>query len=107
MYIRTYVFAYIFMLVYIHTDYSEESAAVIVMCAFGALSVKNISRAQLASAGKFFLKGEQRKWVTKAEKQQLVNALAPCFVQNGEVVIKEGADTSNLCSDDVVKEGTF
>ena len=43
-----------FILVYIHTDYSEESATVIVMCAFGALSVKSISRAQLVSAGKFF-----------------------------------------------------
>ena len=77
------------------------------MCAFGALSLKSISRTQLVSVGKFFLKGEQRKWVTKADKQQLVNVLAPHFVQSGEVVIKEGADISNLTSNDVVKEGTF
>ena len=42
-----------FMLVYIHTDHSEESASYL-MCAFGALSVKSISRAQLVSAGNFF-----------------------------------------------------
>ena len=53
MYIRMCLYTY-FMLVYIHTDYSEESATVIVMCAFETLSVKNISRAQLVSAGKFF-----------------------------------------------------
>ena len=43
----------------------------------------------------------------KGDKQQLVNALAPCFIQSGEVVIKEGADISNLSCNDVVKEGTF
>ena len=43
----------------------------------------------------------------KADKQQLVNMLAPCFIHSGDVVIKEGADISNLSCNDVVKEGTF
>ena len=43
----------------------------------------------------------------KANKQQLVNVLAPCFIRSGEVVIKEGADISDLSCNDVVKEGTF
>ena len=93
--------------VYTYVDYSEESAIIIVMCAFGALSVKSVSRTQLMSAGRFFLKGEQRKWVPKADKQQLINMLAPCFVQSGIVVVKEGADINNLSTNDVIKEGTF
>ena len=37
----------------------------------------------------------------------MVNKLAPCFIQSGQVVIKEGVDKSNLSCNDVVKEGIF
>lgn len=96
-----------YLSMYASLEYSEESAVIIVMCAFGALSIKSVSRSQLASAGRFFLKGEQRKWITKADKQQLINVLAPCFVDSGVVVVKEGADINNLSTSDVVKVGTF
>jgi len=55
----------------------------------------------------FFLKGEERNWVGKADKQQLVNVLALWFVQSGVVVIKEGSDISNLSCDDVFKDAPF
>jgi len=77
------------------------------MCAYGALSIRSISRTQLASAGRLFLKGDERKWVTKADKQQLINALAPWFIQSGIVIVKDEADVKQLSSNDVIKEGTF
>ena len=77
------------------------------MCAYVALSLKDISHTQLSSAGRFFLKGEERNWVGKADKQQLVNVLALWFVQSGVVVIKEGSDISNLSCDDVFKDTPF
>ena len=59
------------------TDLSQESAKVVVMCAFGAHTFKEVAHSQLTSAAKFFLKGEGRKLITKADKQQLVDLLAP------------------------------
>lgn len=86
---------------------SEESARAIVMCAFGALSYKDISRTQLASAAKYFTKGEEKKMMAKAEKYQLVGHLASIFLRERIVQIKEGANLNNLSIDDVCKEGTF
>ena len=77
------------------------------MCAFDAHHFKEISRGQLASAARFFLKGEERKSVPKADKYQLVSLLAPVFLRKGIVALQEGADVDNLCRNDVVKERTF
>jgi len=41
------------------------------------------------------------------DKQQLINALAPWFIQSGIDIIKEGADVKKLNSQDLEKEGTF
>ena len=76
------------------------------MCAFGAHSFKEIARTQLASAAKFFLKGEDRKLVSNADKYQLVRLLAPIFIER-KVVVRYGANNSNLSREDVSKEGTF
>ena len=89
------------------TDLSQESAKVIVMCAFGAHTFKEVARSQLTSAAKFFLKGEGRKLIAKADKQQLVDLLAPVFIDKEVVVLHDGANKKNLCREDVSKEGTF
>ena len=86
---------------------SELNARTIVMCAFGAHSYKEISRSQLASAAKYFSKGEEKKMMAKAEKQQLIVPLASIFIRENIVTIREGADLTNLSMDDVCKEGTF
>lgn len=89
------------------TDLSQESAKVVVMCAFGAHTFKEVARSQLTSAAKFFLKGEGRKLIAKADKQQLVDLLAPVFIDKEVVVLRDGANKKNLCREDVSKEGTF
>ena len=86
---------------------SQESANIIIMCAFGAHSLKEVSRGQLASAAKFFLKGTERKLVPKADKHELVSLLAPFFIQSGVVAIRDGASSQDLERDDVTNEGTF
>ena len=89
------------------TDLSQESAKVVVMCAFGAHTFKEVARSQLTSAAKFFLKGEGRKLIAKADKQQLVDLLAPVFIDKEVVVLHDWANKNNLCREDVSKEGTF
>ena len=87
--------------------YSEESTTIIVMRAFGALPIKSVSRTRLMSAGRFFLKADQRKILLKAKKQQLINILAPYFANSGMVVIREGNDIGYSSSNNVVKEDAF
>ena len=53
-----------------------------------------------------FLKADQRKLLPRAEKQQLLNILAPHFINSRTVVIREGANISNSSSNDVFKEGS-
>ena len=72
------------------------------MCAFGAHSFKEISRSQLASAAKFFMKNKKRD-MGNAEKSQLVGPLASVFIDRGIV----GATIENLSRDDLTKEKTF
>lgn len=76
------------------------------MCAFGAHSFKEISRSQLASAAKFFIKDKKRD-MGKADKTQLVGPLASVFIDRGIVAIREGATVTDLCRDDISKEKTF
>ena len=76
------------------------------MCAFDAHSFKEISRSQLASAAKFFIRDKKRD-MGKAEKVQLFGPLASVFLDRGIVVIREGATITNLSCNDISKEKTF
>ena len=78
------------------------------MCAFGTHSFKEIARSQLASVAKFFLKGDKKSTIIpKADKYQLASRLAPIFIEDNIVKIKEGANTNKLSREDIVKVGTF
>ena len=63
--LNDFIATYIMLCICIH--YSEESATIIVMQAFGVLPIKSVSRTRLMSAGRFFLKADQRKILLKAE----------------------------------------
>ena len=76
------------------------------MCAFGAHSFKEISRSQLVSAAKFYIKNKKRD-LGKAEKMQLVGPLASVIIDRGIVVLKEGATFANLSRNDVTKVKPF
>ena len=89
------------------TDLSQESAKVIVMCAFGAHTFKEVARSQLTSAAKFFLKGEGRKLIAKADKQQLVDLLAPVFIDKEVVVLRDGANKKIYAGRMLARRGHF
>ena len=74
------------------------------MVAFGAHQYKEIGRTQLASAVKFF---RLPKSLGKAEKPQLAIPLATSFLDKKIVQIKDGANITTLCRQDVSKCGTF
>ena len=77
------------------------------MCIFGAHTYREVTRTQLASAIRYFTKGEERKILSKKEKHELVNPLARMFLKKGIVIIRKGANLNNLSVEDVNKEGTF
>lgn len=86
---------------------SQKSAEVIVMCAFGAHTIKEVSRSQMASAVKFFLEVAERKHLKTADKSQLVKPLAMAFVKKKIVIVKEGTNMDDLSRCDIYKVGTF
>ena len=88
------------------TDLSQESAKV-VMCAFGAHTFKEVAHSQLTSAAKFFLKGEGRKLIAKADKQQLVDLLALVFIDKEVVVLRDGANKKIYAGRMLARRGHF
>ena len=56
---------------------------------------------------RYFTKGDEIKMQPKKEKHELVRPLAKVFVKKDIVMIREGANLSNLSIEDVNKEGTL
>ncbi len=86
---------------------SLKSAEVVVMCAFGAHFIKEVSRSQLCAAAKTLLPKEERRYLQGAEKTKFLKPLAEVFVGKAIVAIKHGADVENLTREDVDKVGTY
>ena len=76
-------------------DLMPESVKLIIMCAFGAHSFKEISRSQLVSAVKHHIH-ENKRNIAKLEKQQLVEPLAAVLIEKGIITIREGAASNSL-----------
>ena len=85
---------------------SQKSATVIMLEAFGAHFIKEITRAQLMSATKSLIPQKKKK-LQNAEKCDLYIPLGRAFVQNGIVHIKGGSNIEDLSRGDVSKVGTF
>ena len=85
---------------------SQKSAEVILMCAFGAHFMKEVSRSQLSAATKTLLPVNERKILHGAEKSRFVKPLAAQFIIK-IVSVKCGAMIQNLVREDVTKQGTF
>ena len=89
-------------------DLTQQSATVIILCAFGVHNLKEVSRVQLQSACRFFNRDQkERKLITKAEKSELLIPLARHFIREGIVVVQGGVDISHLNRNNVTKEKTF
>ena len=58
---------------------SQKSIEIIIMCAFGAHMINEVTRSQMASASKFFLGAADRQ-VYKGEKSQMMKPLAMAFL---------------------------
>ena len=89
------------------TDLSEKSAQVIVMEAYGAHFLKEVSRSQLLSAAKALLPVCERKKLCGSEKTGLLLPLARAFVFNNIVRIKSKIKSGCLTRNNVEKIGTF
>ena len=60
----------------------------------------------LLISAKFF-KAEERPFIAKADKHQLVGPLASVLVKKGIVTIRDGANMQHLVRSDITKEKTF
>ena len=90
------------------TELTQQSAGVVILCAFEVHHLKEVSRGQLQSATRFFTKNsEYKKTINKAEKAELLLPLARSFLREGIINIRDGADVSKLTRNDVMKEKTF
>ena len=98
---------------YYHYNYfiiiglSVKSGQVLVMTAFGAHFLKDISCFQLMSAAKSLLSSHDRKELHGAEKSHFMVPLGKAFVKNGIVKINKGACVESLVRNDASKIGTF
>ena len=86
---------------------SQKSAEVIVIYAFGAHFMKEVSHSQLSAATKTLLPVNERKILHGAEKSRFVKSLAAQFIIKKIVSVKCGAMIQNLVREDVTKQGTF
>lgn len=83
-------------------DLTLKSAEVIIICAFKAHFIKEVSRAQLCAAAKSLLTKEERKGLANAEKSKFLKPLAQTFLDKEIVTI-----TNCKAKLDVTKSGTF
>ena len=88
-------------------ELSAKSAQVVVMTAFGAHFLKEVSRSQLTGAAKHLLPPIIKKTLVGGEKSAFIVPLAKAFLAENIVVVKKGANLSNLSREDVSKAGTF
>ena len=85
-----------------------KSAEVVVICAFEAHFIKEVSIAQLCAAVKSLLSKEERKGLTNAEKSKFLIPLAKVFLSKEIVTFKNvKANLTNLTMNDITKSGTF
>lgn len=95
------------ILYFIIIGLSAKSGEVIVMTAFTAHFLKDISRSQLMSAAKSLLSSHDRKQLHGAEKSHFMVPLGKAFVENGIVRIDKGACVESLVRNNASKIGTF
>jgi len=50
------------------------------------------------------MKGDEKRTMAKAEKNQLVSPLASIFIKEGIVVIRDGAKLNHLTRNDINKD---
>ena len=88
-------------------ELSFKSAEVVVMCAFNAHFIKEVSREQLSGAAKALLPKAERKSLQGAEKSKFLKPLANAFCEKEIIKVQGSARVCNLCRQDVLKVGTF
>lgn len=96
-------------IIHIHNliiELTEKSGGTIVMAAFGAHFLKEISTTQLLSAAKRLLNVDKKK-LQLYEKTDFMVPLGRAFVEKNIVKIAKGARIANLSRGDVDKVGTF
>ena len=87
---------------YVLTELSVKSAEVIVLVAFNALKLTDVSKSQLVAAAKSF----GRKLPNKVDKASLIKPVAASLVKNNGVKVLGGV-VENLSRVEVKKVGNF
>jgi len=78
------------------------------MTVFDVHTLKEVSRGQMQSAGRYLtMKGVNKRKLNTAQKQQLILPLAKAFLSDGYVSIMDGADFDNLHRNQVSKVKHF
>lgn len=93
----------------LHTALTFKGGEVVVMEAFGAHFMKDVSRGQLTSAAKSLLSSKQRKSIASmgAEKSHFISRLAKEFLHRKIVHNRKNASLNSLCRNNVKKVGPF
>ena len=83
------------------------SAEAVLLTAFGAHFLKEVSRSQLESAAKSLLSQQIIQQLKKADKGDFSMPLAEAFLKKGIVKVAEGCNLRNLSRGDLKKVGPF
>jgi len=93
--------------IFFHIDMSNTSAEAVVLTAFGAHFLKEVSRSQLESAAKSLLATNVLTNLKKADKGDFIIPLAEALIKHKIVKVVEDADWKQLGRQDLEKVGTF
>ena len=85
-----------------------RNAAIIVMVAFGAHGIKEVSRTQLAGAIKIYASAGEKKDLLKLDKKEMILPVAEIFIKNKIVkLVHTDIYSKDFSRDKVFKTGIF
>ena len=83
------------------------SAEAVLLTAFGAHFLREVSRSKLESAAKSILPSDTIHQLKKADKGDFIIPLAEEFLKRGVIELAQGANLKNLAREDIKKVGPF
>ena len=86
-----------------YLEMTMQNASVVVMVAFGAHAIKDITRTQLAV--KLYAAPGERKELLKLDKKDMIPEVAQMFQREGIVSVQ--GDAKEFSCDNIIKTGIF
>ena len=88
-----------------YLEMTMRNASVVVMVAFRAHAIKDITRTQLAGAVKLYAAPGERKELLKLDKKDMIPEVAQMFQREGIVSVQ--GDAKEFSCDNIIKTGIF